>query len=45
MHATSTHTTSSRSTNPTGKRRDTDAFRRALERADAARDAGGLPAA
>lgn len=43
MDATRTHTTSSRSTNPTGKRRDTDVFRRALERAEAAREAGGLP--
>ena len=30
MDATRTHTASARSTNPTGKRRDTDAFRRAL---------------
>ena len=42
--ASTTDTTSSRSTNPTGARPDTDAHRQALARAETARGHGGLRA-
>lgn len=43
MDSTTTEAPQSRSTNPTGQRLETPAHRRALERAETARERGGLP--